>query len=101
MSTWEEHLADRFADAGHLAPAIDEEGDHVTLVDAPLSEVMLVIRETLRSGEVVERAARAMYESADTFGAPQTPWGKHTPAFRDDWQAIARVALTAALQGEQ
>lgn len=91
MSTWDEHLADRLADAGYLAPAVDECGDYVTLVDAPLSEVMLVIREALLSDETIERAAEAVHHARglDDYGVANEDE-------MEDARGIARAVLNAA-----
>ena len=63
--TWDELFEDRLADAGHLVCAIDEAGDHVTLAEAPVGEVVRVVREALLSDEAVERAALGIHASHD------------------------------------
>lgn len=93
---WDELFEDRLADAGHLAPAIDEAGDHVTLVEAPVGEVELIVREALLSDETVERAAEGMQEAADHFGH-YTPWTDLPEHVREDWRKPARAAITALI----
>lgn len=98
MSTWGELFNDRLADAGYLAPAIDEAGDHVTLVDAPVGEVERIMREALLSEEAVERAARALY-AEDVNESMDTPWPDYDSPQnlgRPLYEERARNALTAA-----
>ena len=80
---WDELFEDRLADAGHRVGAIDEAGDHVTLVGPPVGEVVRVVREALLSDEAIERAADIL-EALDG----------------DDYLTVARVALTAAIGGD-
>ena len=80
---WDELFEDRLADAGHRVGAIDEAGDHVTLVEPPVGEVVRVVREALLSDEAIERAADIL-EALDG----------------DDYLTVARVALTAAIGGD-
>ena len=80
---WDELFEDRLADAGHRVGAIDEAGDHVTLVEATVGEVVRVVREALLSDEAIERAADIL-EALDG----------------DDYLTVARVALTAAIGGD-
>ena len=98
MSTWGELFNDRLADAGYLAPAIDEAGDHVTLVDAPVGEVERIMREALLSDDAVERAARALCAAAGENPDSNELWDEEPPwlSYADE----ARAALTAAI-GEQ
>ena len=89
---WDELFEDRLADAGHLVCAIDEAGDHVTLVEAPVGEVVRVVREALLSDEAVERAAHGIHASHD-----RGDW-EHEPAeVLDEYLNMARAALTAAI----
>ena len=95
MSTWGELFNDRLADAGYLAPAIDEAGDHVTLVDAPVGEVERIMREALLSDEAVERAALGIHASHD-----RGDWDEELPVVQDEYLDMARAALTAAIGDE-
>ena len=93
--TWDELFEDRLADAGHLVCAIDEAGDHVTLVEAPVGEVVRVVREALLSDETVERAAHDIHASHD-----RGDWGHEPAEVLDEYLNMARVALTAAIGGD-
>ena len=90
--TWDELFEDRLADAGHLVCAIDEAGDHVTLAEAPVGEVVRVVREALLSDEAVERAALGMHASHD-----RGDWDEELPVVQDEYLDMARAALAAAL----
>ena len=89
---WDELFEDRLADAGHLVCAIDEAGDHVTLVEAPVGEVVRVVREALLSDETVERAAHGIHASHD-----RGDWDEELPVVQDEYLDMARAALTAAI----
>ena len=90
--TWDELFEDRLADAGHLVCAIDEAGDHVTLVEAPVGEAVRVVREALLSDETVERAALGIHASHD-----RGDWDEELPVVQDEYRDMARAALTAAI----
>lgn len=97
--TWEEIFKDRLADAGYLVSAIDEAGDHVTLMEAPVGEVERIAREALLSDEAVERAARALY-AEDVSESMDTPWPDYDSPQnlgRSLYEERARNALTAAI----
>ena len=89
---WDELFEDRLADAGHRVGAIDEAGDHVTLVEAPVGEVVRVVREALLSDESVERAMLGIHASHD-----RGDWDEELPVVQDEYLDMARAALTAAL----
>ena len=94
---WDELFEDRLADAGHRVGAIDEAGDHVTLVEATVGEVVRVVREALLSDEAIERAARVVtprlyWDYAD--------WGEASECGREEARIIARKVLTAAIGDE-
>ena len=89
---WDELFEDRLADAGHLVCAIDEAGDHVTLVEAPVGEVVRVVREALLSDEAVERAALGIHASHD-----RGDWDEELPVVQGEYLDMARAALTAAI----
>ena len=93
--TWDELFEDRLADAGHLVCAIDEAGDHVTLAEAPVGEVVRVVREALLSDDAVERAARALCAAAGENPDSNELWDEEPPwlSYADE----ARAALTAAI----
>lgn len=89
----DELFEDRLAGAGYLVGAIDEAGDHVTLVEAPVGEVIRIVREALLSEWSVERAAHGIHASHDRgwhFDAEDH-------AVQDEYRDMARVALSAAL----
>ena len=89
---WKELFEDRLADAGHLVGAIDEAGDHVTLVEAPVGEVVRVVREALLSDDMIERAARGIHASHD-----RGDWEHEPQAVQDEYLDMAKTALAAAL----
>ena len=96
---WDELFEDRLADAGHRVGAIDEAGDHVTLVEAPVGEVVRGVREALLSDESVERAARALY-AEDVNESTDTPWPDYDSpknVGRPLYEERARNALLAAI----
>lgn len=60
-------------------------------------------REALLAADVIEHAAIALFEAAETFGAKKTQWHEQTAEVRADWTRHATTALTAALgiEGEE
>lgn len=99
MNEWDELFEDRLADAGYLVSAIDEAGDHVTLMEAPVGEVERIAREALLSDEAVERVARALNAAGWTCvdGAHEPGDYDDCPYCRGTCTALARAALTAAI----
>lgn len=59
--------------------------------------------EALLTDDTIERAAIALYEAAETFGAKKTQWHEQTDEVRADWTRHATTALRAALgiEGEE
>ena len=90
---------DRLADAVCLVSAIDEAGDHVTLMEAPVGEVERIAREALLSDEIVERAAREMCWQANEWEDGQAVWDAPEQVAEEieGWVPLARAALTAAI----
>lgn len=96
----DELFEDRLADAGYLVGAIDEAGDHVTLVEAPVGEVIRIVREALLSEWSVERAARALYETDREEYDGDKPWPPRPHFIEDMYRERARAAFTAATGDE-
>lgn len=66
--------------------------------------VLFSNRQAMSSGtvtdEMVEAAARALYERTFEPGKGATPWGKARDLWRDQYRASARTMLEAALSAE-
>lgn len=99
MNEWDELFEDRLADAGYLVSAIDEAGDHVTLMEAPVGEVERIAGEALLSDESVERAAREMCWQANGWEDGQDVWEAPEQVAEEieEWVPLARAALAAAI----
>lgn len=90
--SWEEELEERLYNDDFLFSSTDEAGDPTPLVEIPLSELKLIVREILLSSETIERSAETVFEAMGL-----DDWGVANDEEKEDSLNIAAAALAAAL----
>lgn len=90
--SWEEELEERLHNDDFLFSSTDAAGDPTPLVEIPLSELKLIVREVLLSSETIERSAETVFEAMGL-----DDWGVANDEEKEDSLNIAAAALAAAL----
>lgn len=90
--SWEKELKERLHNDDFLFSSTDEAGDPAPLVEIPLSELKLIVREILLSSETIERSAESVFEAMGL-----DDWGVANDEQKEDSLDIAAAALAAAL----